>query len=127
MQIQPPITLTRPDADRLTTLLAQDHGHAHALLLERLGDELDRAQVVAAGGAPGLVTLGSRVAYRNLETGQQREVVLVLPEDARPGRPYLSVLTPIGCSLIGLREGDTFSWDDGPRSWRLQVLSVQRD
>jgi len=127
MQIQPAITLTRPDADRLTTLLAQDDGHVRHLLLERLADELDRARVVETSGAAGLVTLGSRVTYLNLESGQQREVVLVLPEDARPGTPYLSVLTPIGCSLIGLREGDTFSWDDGRHSWRLKVLSVQRE
>ena len=83
--------------------------------------------MLETGESVGLVTLGSRVTYQNLETGQQREVVLVLPEDAQPGTAYLSVLTPIGCSLIGLREGETFSWDDGRRSWRLKVLSVQRE
>ncbi len=127
MQLQPPITLTRPDADRLTTLLAQDTGHVRHLLVERLEEELYRARVVEGGGAANLVTLGSRVSYRNLETGQEREVRVVLPEDARPGTASLSVLTPIGCSLIGLSQGDTFAWDDGRRRWRLQVLSVQRE
>lgn len=127
MQIQPPITLTRLDVDRLTTLLAQDAGHVRHLLLERLEDELHRARVVESGAPTGLVSLGSRVTYRNLENGQCREVVLVLPEDARPSTAYLSVLTPIGCSLIGLSRGDIFAWDDGRRSWRLEVLSVQRE
>lgn len=125
MQTQPPITLTRPDRERLENLL-KDAGGVRHLLLERLEDEVGRAQVIEPAAADGIVTLGDRVVFENLESGQRREVVLVPPGDARAGTEFLSVLSPIGCSLIGLREGDTFVWDDGPRHWRLQVISVQR-
>lgn len=125
MQTQPPITLTRPDAERLHDMINQAGGEVRHLLLERLEDEIQRADVVEV--APrGTVKLRDRVVYENLETGHRREVVLVPPEDARAGTEYLSVLTPVGCSLIGLKQGDAFSWDDGPRRWRLQVVSVAR-
>lgn len=126
MQTQPRITLTRPDVDRLNELLAQAGGDVRHLFLERLEEELLRADVVEASAAKGAVSLGDRVVYENLETGQRREVVLVPPVAARPGTEFLSVLTPVGCSLIGLKQGDTFAWDDGPRRWRLQVISVTR-
>ena len=129
MQTQPHITLTRPDAKRLHELLDQaggEDGPVNHLLLERLGDELHRAELVDPARAEGLVTLYSRVEFENLETGQRRKVVLVPPEEAEAGTERLSVLTPIGCSLIGLHQGETFAWDDGPRTWRLQVISVKR-
>lgn len=125
MQTQPPITLTRPDLERLSVLLANPaHGVRH-LLLERLEEEVQRAVVVEPSAAQGVVTLGSRVVYENLESGQRREVTLVLPEEAKAGTERLSVLSPIGCSLIGVRQGDTFVWDDGHHR-RLHVISVQR-
>ncbi len=127
MQTQPRITLTRPDVARLTDLLNQAGSHVRHLLLDRLEEEVQRADVVDASAAVGVVGLGDRVVYENLESGQRREVVLVAPQEARAGTEFLSVLSPIGCSLIGLRQGDVFAWDDGPRSWRLQVISVRRE
>lgn len=124
MQTQPPITLTRPDFDRLNDLLERAGASVRHLLLDRLEEEVRRADVVEPSGAHGVVSLGNRVVYENLESGQRRAVVLVAPEDARAGTEFLSVLSPIGCSLIGLKQGDTFVWDDGPRRWRLQVVSV---
>ena len=127
MQTQPPITLTRPDFDRLNSLLDRAGASVRHLLLDRLEEEVRRADVVDPSQAVGVVSLGHRVVYENLESKQRREVVLVAPEDARAGTEFLSVLSPIGCSLIGLKQGDTFAWDDGPRRWRLQVISVRRD
>ncbi|MDP3155439.1 MAG: GreA/GreB family elongation factor [Archangium sp.] len=127
MLTQPPITLTRPDFDRLSSLLERAGASVRHLLLDRLEEEVGRASVVEPSKAVGVVSLGHRVVYENLESKQRREVVLVAPEDARAGTEFLSVLSPIGCSLIGLKQGDTFAWDDGPRRWRLQVISVRRD
>lgn len=124
MQTQPPITLTRPDFDRLNHLLQRAGASVRHLLLDRLEEEVRRADVVEPSAAKGVVSLGHRVVYENLESGQRREVVLVAPEDAHAGTEFLSVLSPIGCSLIGLKQGDTFVWDDGPRRWRLQVVLV---
>lgn len=125
MQTQPPITLTRPDVKRLTALLDHERGGTRDFLVERLEEEVQRAVVVEPNAAGGAVTLGSEVEYENMESGQRRVVRLVLPEDADPAHARLSVLTPLGCSLIGLRPGDTFTWDAGTHRWRLRVLSVR--
>ncbi|MDP1825254.1 MAG: GreA/GreB family elongation factor [Archangium sp.] len=123
LQPQPPITLTRPDVERLTELLDHERGGNRDFLVERLEEEVSRAVIVER--APDVVTLGSRVEYENLESGERREVVLVLPEDADAATGRLSVLTPIGCSLIGVRQGETFTWDAGAHRWRLRVPSVR--
>ena len=124
-QTQPPITLTRVDLERLSELLNEPEGKVRHLLVERLAEELHRAQVVSPSHAKGVVTLGSRVLYENLESGQRREVTVVLPSEAEAGTNRLSVLTPVGCSLIGLKQGDTFTWDDENHRWRLLVVSVK--
>lgn len=125
MTTLPPITLTRTDLARLDALLEQDFDDSRHPLLERLEGELRRATVVEPSAAAGVVTLGSRVLYENLESGQRKEVELVLPAQAKPGTERLSVLSPVGCSLIGLREGDVFTWDAGNHRWRLKVLEVR--
>ena len=127
MQMQPPITLTRPDRELLENLLKKAGDKVRHLFLERLEDELGRARVIEPSAAHGIVTLGDRGVYDNLESGQRREVVLVPPDEARAGTELLSVLSPIGCSLIGLKQGDIFVWDDGPKRWRLQVISVKSE
>ncbi|MFZ5445066.1 MAG: GreA/GreB family elongation factor [Myxococcota bacterium] len=122
--MQPDITLCRSDLERLQrTLLALDE-RTPPLMIERLETELVRAQVVEAA-APDVVTLGSRVTFLTRETGRTRHIRLVLPEDVE-GRDDLSVLTPIGCSLLGLRRGDVFTWQDAGRSWHLEVCAVEQ-
>lgn len=123
VQSQPSITLTRPDVERLNAMLDHERGGHSDLLVERLEEEVRRAVIVEK--AAGVVTLGSQVEYENVESGARRVVCLVLPQDADVASGRLSVLTPIGCSLIGLREGDTFTWDAGTHRWRLRVISVR--
>ncbi|MCC6333143.1 MAG: GreA/GreB family elongation factor [Myxococcales bacterium] len=126
MSPQPPITLSRADAARLGGLIEAAPASARHLLLERLEHELHRAHIVEESSTAGVVTLGSRVEYEHVESGNRREVELVLPEDAQPGTTRLSVLSPLGCSLIGLREGATFTWDDDVHRWRLRVVAVRK-
>lgn len=120
--MQPDITLSRADLE-LLQLLALDE-RTRPLLIERLETELMRAKIVDAP-APEVVGLGSRVSFLTRETGRRREVRLVLPEDATE-RDDLSVLTPVGCSLLGLRRGDVFTWHDAGHSWHLEVLAVEQ-
>lgn len=125
--MQPDITLRKSDLELLNRLVEETSGDdARALLLERLETELSRARIVDdAGPLPGVVTLGSRVTFKTQETGKTRELVLVLPEDANSAE-NLSVLTPMGCSLLGLRVGDVFTWNERGKQWRLKVLSVEQ-
>ncbi len=125
--MQPDITLRKSDLELLNRLVERNASdETRALLLERLEVELSRARIVDdAAPLPNVVTLGSRVTFETIETGKRRELMLVLPEDATTPE-HLSVLTPMGCSLVGLRVGDVFTWGERSRQWRLKVLSVEQ-
>jgi regulator of nucleoside diphosphate kinase len=90
-----------------------------------LGDELVRAIVLKDGESPReFVRLHSFVEFSDLMTGRTRRVQIVPPEDADIDQDRLSVLTPVGATLIGLTAGDSMgmSADDG----RPHVLVVDK-
>lgn len=124
---RPAIHLTEADYETLSTLVdaASPDNPGAALLAE----ELDRAVVVrSANSARSFVRLNSRVTYEDVATGQVRDLQVGLPRDASIDDNRISVLTPVGAALIGLRPGDTFEWTDaGGRTRTLKVMSVQDD
>lgn len=91
-----------------------------------LADELDRAIVVQVELIPkDVVTMHSRCTYIDGSLGVQREIELVYPEEADPGTGKVSVLTPVGCALIGLKTGEEIDWDFPDGSVRcLRVMDV---
>jgi len=90
-------------------------------LAERLLEEIERADLRAAGEMPAdVVTLGSEVTYREGERTQT--VQIVAPEDADIERRRISVLTPVGAALIGLAVGQKISWSMPDK--RVAVLEV---
>ncbi|ODT69549.1 MAG: hypothetical protein ABS75_16515 [Pelagibacterium sp. SCN 63-23] len=94
-------------------------------LSDQLLNELDRAQVVADLEVPDDVArMGSRIRYRTADT-QEQEVVLVYPADADIAQGRISVMTPIGTALIGLRRGQSITWRDrANKRHMLTVLAV---
>lgn len=122
----PPIAVTTNDFDRLR-VLAQASTHAAQMLAR----EIDRARIIepeAAGGE--LVTMGSRVCFRDDVTGQERTVTLVYPDTADIDAGRLSVLTPIGAALIGLSVGQSIEWETpagGLRSLTVDAVSNDHD
>jgi regulator of nucleoside diphosphate kinase len=91
-----------------------------------LRDELDRATVAARESLPpGVVTVNSRVRFRDEESGDEEEYVITWPEHADGGVERVSVLAPIGTALIGYREGDEVSWPTPGGVRRLRVLSAE--
>ena len=91
-----------------------------------LAREIARASVVPSGFLlPGVVTMGSRVDFRDETTGQARTVTLVYPEDADFAAGKLSVLSPVGAALIGLSVSQSIEWQTPSGGWRsLTVLRV---
>ena len=107
----------------------QDHEKLLALGLAGAGseagddllDEVERARVVPQAKVPAdAVAMGSRVTYT--AGGTTRAVKLVYPADADISAGLVSVLTPIGTALIGLRAGQTIGWED--RNGHPQVLEI---
>ncbi|WP_428826632.1 nucleoside diphosphate kinase regulator [Azonexus sp. IMCC34842] len=95
-------------------------------LSDELAEELDRAIVVEREQVPmDVVTMHTRCTYIDQGIGTQREIELVFPDEADPAMGKISVLTPVGSALIGLRVGQEIAWEfpDGSMR-RLKVASV---
>jgi regulator of nucleoside diphosphate kinase len=116
----PPIMVSETEYDRLT-------GLAEAAL-ERLPDaagsllaEMDRATIAAvAAMPPDVVRMGSTVVLHGGD-GPQR-VTLVYPGEADIAAGRVSVLTPLGAALIGVRAGQSIRW--ASRDGRMLALDV---
>ena len=52
----------------------------------------------------------SQLMLRDLQTGQRRELTLCYPADAQPAAGRVSVLSPVGASLLGLTVGSVAHW-----------------
>ncbi|GAA4648057.1 nucleoside diphosphate kinase regulator [Kistimonas scapharcae] len=120
------LIINREDARKLEQLLAQpdiDRLPVAELLL----DELDRATLVDGSECPSdVVTINSRVRFRDLETHCEHTCRLVFPDKRNSDdNEAVSILNPAGAALIGLSCGDTIDWAmaDG-RKTRLQVLEI---
>ena len=64
---------------------------------------------------------GSRVVVENIDTGESLEYQLVGPDESDIGKGRISVVSPLGKSLIGRRTGDeiTVQVPGGRRSYEL--------
>jgi regulator of nucleoside diphosphate kinase len=78
---------------------------------EFLAEELSRAHIVPDDACdPCVVRMGSHVTYNDEATNKTRKVTLVYPQDANIDRNRISILTPIGAALIGLRPAQSIQW-----------------
>lgn len=96
---------------------------------EPLVTKLSRARLVEAGKLPeDCVTVGSSVTYQDEQSGREQQVTLVFPETADISRGLVSVLTPIGVALLGVRPGVRVRYETRAGDERaLSVLKVARD
>lgn len=100
------------------------------VLSDELADELDRAIVVNTEQVPeDVVRMHACCTYIDQCNGAHREIELVYPDESDPALGKISVLTPVGSALIGLRVGQEIAWEFPDGSMRhLKVTSVsQRD
>ncbi|MDM0072780.1 GreA/GreB family elongation factor [Variovorax sp. J2P1-59] len=97
-------TLTELDHVRLAKLVAaQSHPDLEELL--------DMVEVLPSREiAPDFVTMNSQVTIVDTRSGQRQKLTLRYPTDAEPATGSVSVLSPVGMSLLGLRIGATAQW-----------------
>jgi regulator of nucleoside diphosphate kinase len=122
--LAPALVLGKTDHAKLQAL-GEAGLDRNADLAEILLTELDRAKVVADDKLPeGVVRMGSRVTYET-DAGQQTSVTLVYPVDADIEAGRISVMTPIGTALIGLKKGQSITWRDrADKRHKLTIVSV---
>jgi len=72
---------------------------------------LDFADLVSSRKvAADVVTMYSQVELADLATGARSKLTVCYPPHADPTRGFVSVLSPVGASLIGLRIGAIARW-----------------
>jgi transcription elongation factor GreA len=129
----------REIAERLTRAVASEANRAESAeyltvlddqaLLERrialLAERLRSAQVIEPQLGNGRVDVGERVRVRDLESGARLELELVgtLESDAGAGR--VSVASPFGRAILGLRRGEVAEVHAPRGRLRFKVLAVE--
>ena len=124
---KPPIHLSDTDYDRIADIALRLQ-HSNPALSELLLDEIDRARIHPAAKLPrDVVAIGSEVEFLDESSGVQRRMILVLPQDADIEAGRISVMTPMGAGLVGMKAGQEISWprsDGRPRT--LKIIEVKQ-
>ena len=72
---------------------------------------LDAADLVPSRAVPSdVVTMYTQVQLADLASERKYRLTLCYPADADPAAGLVSVLSPVGASLLGLRVGAVASW-----------------
>ncbi|RSU61477.1 nucleoside diphosphate kinase regulator [Sphingobium yanoikuyae] len=118
----PPIHIVESEADMISDLAwaARDRfPDVSQLLLEEVG----RAQLCSRAALPAdVAAMGSTILYRDGARGTPRRVELVYPSHADVALGRISILTPVGAALIGMRAGNAILWPD--RDGHLRDIMV---
>ena len=124
---RPPVHMIEEQADALweiATAATAQHPVTAALLMQ----EIERAAMHQPETIPAdVVIMGSTVVFADDARGTEHTVQLVWPREADYAAGRVSVMTPVGAGLIGMREGNGIDWPDRdghPR--RLRILSVRQ-
>jgi len=115
--MRPPITVSSLDMERLEHLL-DSLPSAQSPMRDTLLDELARATLVEPADMPAdVVTMNSRVRFVLDDAAQEFDMSLAYPKDVNGEADKLSILTPVGNALLGLKVGDSIDWarPDGGR------------
>jgi regulator of nucleoside diphosphate kinase len=121
------ITISDNDHRRLQEIMAHSRriNFRTNRYLRDLQMELTRAEVLPARQVPpDVITMESTARLMDLDTERETEFTLVYPDDANPDENKISVLAPIGCAMLGYREGDEFEWETPEGNRRLRVVKV---
>lgn len=119
---RPPVQMIDAEAETLAglALSVERRMPAVSALLLR---EAERARLHSAAKIPAdVVTMGSQVEFLDDSSDGRRTVTLVYPGEADIAEGRISILTPVGAALIGLRTGQSILWPDRC----LTVLGVRQ-
>lgn len=129
MEAKPNIMVTDKDLLRLQECLASGYDGLEDVAVEALWGELGRANVISVSDTPPtLVTMNSRVAFKNLSTTRKREITLSYPRDTDTTSGRISVFSPLGSALLGLSVGQEMDWklpNGRPARFRIEEILYQ--
>lgn len=110
--VLPRIFISTRDFGRLENL-ARIHLESSHPVADLLLGELERATVCAPDAiGRDVVTMNARVAFRAGPNMVPRSATVVYPEDYYPTGQHVSVMSPLGAAMIGLRAGERMPFTD---------------
>ena len=116
------------ESNRLESAEFMDVRAEEAILERRIAvleERLRTALLVEPQLGNGRVDVGERVRIRDLETGRRFELELVGPLEADASAGRISIASPLGSAIVGLRRGEIADVD-APSGWRrYKVLAVE--
>lgn len=117
------LIISKPDYLQLIKLIEQYDTPA----AEALDIELSRADIVPDKNIPAdAVAMGSQVTFVDLDSNEEKTINLVYPNEADVTQMKISILSPVGSALIGLRIGGNIDWPvPQGKVRRLKVIAVQ--
>lgn len=76
-----------------------------------LKDNCESAHLVPSQEIPvDVITMNSQMEIVNLNSQRRQKLTLCYPRDAKPSLGLISVLSPVGSSLLGLTVGSVAHW-----------------
>ena len=124
------VTVTDVDSHRIRKLIENppSSDRQEVRSLESLERDLSDAEVLPAVQIdPDIVTIGSQVRVRDLDTQRTRVIRVVLPASADADAGRISVLAPLGRAVLGRRVADHVEWraPGGLRRLRVEAILYQ--
>ncbi|HSX52004.1 MAG TPA: nucleoside diphosphate kinase regulator [Cellvibrio sp.] len=118
------LIVSKLDYQQLMKLIEQEDTPA----AEALDIELGRAELVEENKLPAdAVSMGSVVTFTDLDSQEEKTISLVYPHEADVTNMKISILSPVGSALIGLRIGGNIDWPvPQGKVRRLKVIGVQQ-
>lgn len=106
---QPARLLTELDHIRISKLLQRPGPSADTQ--DQVEDLIHSAELVSSYKVPAnVVTMYSQVLIADGQTGLQRKLTVCYPHDADAEAGFVSVLSPVGAGLLGLKKGRLARW-----------------
>lgn len=118
---KPRITISEGDYERLSNLVTA-HEKRGLEIATSLAEELDRARIVSDKSiSDAVVRMGSEVTYV-IDGDHGKKIVLVYPANANIEEGRVSITTPVGTALIGLKAGQSINF--AARNGQIHDLTV---
>lgn len=73
------------------------------------------------------VLVGSKVGLMNMQDFSEASFLVTLPQDSDPAQGKISVMSPLGSALIGLRRGEIISLFLGNTKSPFCIISVNQN
>ena len=115
------IYVTETDLSRLEALV----DNSSVPNIEALRDELSQAIVVRSENIPpDVVTMNSKIRFRDMDTGEESEMTLVYPGSANVEKNQISIMAPVGSAVFGLSVNDEIEWPMPSKKRALKIISI---